>query len=376
MNVTDNRGEARRIRRGKLIDQGFSLVELMIAMALGLAAAGAVALLSVNATRSYRATNQANQQLENGRYALSILKDDLEHAGFYGSIAPVKLTLPESSPDDPCDRKPQTHANSLLMPVRVYSASPGSNCNSYLAGRVSGTRVLVIRRADTVTTTAAGSEATGHTYIQTTPDRYIIACVGCSNAPESAFKLASNGPAGGFSLRRPNDESRLADIRRYHVHIYFIRSWATTSGDGIPTLVRVSLSRYESAPAMTSEPMIEGIENLQFQLGLDAAVGTACPYADLPADCDGAPLVYVPSTDAALAALDWRDWANVVTVRVNVLARSLDPERNYTDNKTYDLGNGDGNLFSPPSNALHYPRHVFSQLVRIHHPGGWRDREK
>ena len=73
--------------RGRLqSQQGLSLVELMISMVLGLAIVAAVGTLSVNALRSYRALSQASEQIENGRYALKIIRDDLEHAGFWGAF--------------------------------------------------------------------------------------------------------------------------------------------------------------------------------------------------------------------------------------------------------------------------------------------------
>ena len=53
--------------------QGFSLIELMIAMVLGLAIIAAVGTLSINASRSYRKLNEAGEQIENGRYALNTL---------------------------------------------------------------------------------------------------------------------------------------------------------------------------------------------------------------------------------------------------------------------------------------------------------------
>lgn len=367
---------------------GFSLIELMIAMTLGLAVVAAVTTLSLNSIRSYRAINQANQQLENGRYALLILKSDLEHAGHYGGVSPLTMSLPGADFNDPCDLKPQTHANNLLLPIRGYDfISPpvsnlfsSSNCETRLTWIRNNTSILVIRRADTDSFTwnkttgnwydSAGNTPTaGNTYIQSAPDQYAIACIGCSESSE--FKSASNRTAIGLSLRRPDDETYLADIRRYHVHIYYIRDSSNSSvKDNIPTLVRISLSNYASSPSMTTEPLVEGIEDMQIQYGLDAPLGTACPLSALPANCDGAPDLYV--TASQIPTNNWRDWANVVTVRVNLLARSLETSPGYTDNKSYDLGTG--TLISPTDKR--YPRHVFSQVLRIHHTGGWRDREK
>lgn len=332
-------------------NEGFSLVELMIAMVIGLAVVAAVATLSLNATRSYRATNQANQQLENGRYALSLLKDDIEHAGFYG-FSPLILKLPSADPADPCDLLPATHLASLVIPVRGYSASSGI-CNATDAQP--NTDIMVIRRADT-NVTPSGSLSAGYTYLQTTPDRIVIAI--------------SDGTTQGFHLRKPDNETQLADIRQYHVHLYYIRSWSGAPGDGVPTLVKRYLTKNGSSAAMTTEPLIEGIEDMRIQYGLDAPSGTDCLYSALTADCDGTPNAYLTASSMS----SWKDWANVVTVKINLLARSLEPERSDIAAKQFDLGTG--SLITPDASVSNYTRHVFSQVVRINHPSNWRDREK
>lgn len=358
----------------------------MIAMVLGLAVVAAVGTLSLNATRSYRTLDQANQQLESGRYALTLLRNDLEHAGFYGVISPTKITMPSSDPADPCDFSPQAHADTLLLPIRGYIASPSSNCAGYLSNQVANTSVLVIRRADTEVTPADALTA-GNTYIQTTPEKALIGWCPSNGNNTSGTDPCTIYPATAlqkFNLLRPDSVTALADIRRYHIHIYYLRgSSSSTVNDGIPTLVRVSLSKTGSAPDMSIEPVVEGIENMQIQYGLDAPLGETCDLADLAsnANCNGTPDLYVPSATTSLADMGWADWANVVTVRIDLLARSLGSDfdassqkvqdASYTDTKTYTVGT----VTVGPMND-HYRRHVYSQVVRIHHPAYWRDREQ
>ncbi len=382
---------------------GFSLIELMIALVIGLVVIAAVALLALNASRSHRSLNLASQQQESGRFALSLLKEDLEHAGFYGSIAPNKLALPGADPDasggGPCDLSPQTHINNLLIPVRGYTAAPPT-CT--LADLKANTNVLVIRRADT-NVTACASLAAGNTYIQTVPEDGAIGW--CSSTPT----LSASPPACGscttyttkatsptaFSLTRPESYAALADIRRYHVHIYYIRTWASIAGDGIPTLVRVSLtytrsggcdpnnttSTPASPPCMTSpaEPLVEGIDNMQLQFGLDAAYTTPCPYSSLPSACEGSPALYATATEITDSGA-WTDWTNVISARIHLLVRGSGADSDYSENKTMDQSYTDAKTYTLGAVTVgplndHVPRHVFSQTVRIHNPSNWRDRE-
>jgi type IV pilus assembly protein PilW len=97
-------------------------------------------------------------------------------------------------------------------------------------------------------------------------------------------------------------------------------------------------------------PLVEGIDNLQLEYGLDTTgVGSPSTYTASPA------------TPA--------QWAQVVTVRIHVLARNADQTPYYTDTKTYDLGlNADGtaNQLSPGGP---YKRHAYSQVTRVNNVG-------
>jgi type IV pilus assembly protein PilW len=316
------------------IQRGFSLVELMIAMALGLAMIAAVARLSLEATRSYRSMNQASQQIENGRYALTVLKGELEHAGFWGVFSPwdAGLSLPDTA-SDPCNPSPQNLATHFLLPIA------GHACSAYLIDVVKETSVLAIQRADTAITAPSAVKA-GNTYLQTSPHEYMIG-TGCKYAASivSCANSASNkdGAENSLSLTKP-DGSR-ADLRQYHVNIYYIRSWSSQAGDGIPTLVRKSPADSDS----NVQALVEGIENMQILYGLDH-------------NGDGSPDRY----ETAPAQNDISSWSNVVAVRLSLLVRSLEPDPNYTDAKTYLLGSQ-----TIPAQNDHYRRRVFSQVVRL-----------
>lgn len=297
---------------------GFSLIELMIAMVLGLAVVAAVGTLSVNATRSYRAMNRTGEQIENGRYALNLIKNDLEHAGFYGLFNPIStgLTLTGTAPD-PCASSAalQRFADSFLFHIP-------SQCGVTLYDQLSNTQSLRLLRASS----DRADLTSGDTYIQTNPTEYIIG--------KGANYVSNKGTPSGFVLLQPDGASAL--IRKLHLHVYYIRNYSQSSGDGIPTLMIKSPTDADNS----AQSLIEGIENLQIQYGIDSSG-------------DGSPDTYV-QTPASLL-----EWSNIVTVRLYLLARSVDAEPGYTDSKTYDLGN----LQVTPSD--HYHHRLFSTVVRL-----------
>lgn len=305
-------------RTKALFQRGFSLVELMIAMALGLAVVAAVGTLSVNATRSYRAMNRTGEQIENGRYALNLIKSDLEHAGFYGLFNPINanLVLPATVPD-PCATSAtlQSYADSLLLHIPPQ-------CNVTLYDRLSGTQRLVLLRASS----DIANLASGDTYMQTNPTEYIIG--------KGTSYISNKGSPSGFVLMKPDGTP--SAIRKFHIHVYYIRTYSQTSGDGIPTLMLKSPTDADN----NAQSLIEGIENLQIQYGIDSSG-------------DGSPDAYVQTPTST------QDWSNIVTARLYLLARSIDADPSHTDTKSYDLGN----LQVTPGD--HYHHRVFSTVVRL-----------
>lgn len=66
-------------------ERGFGLVELMISMLIGLVIIAALVTLFVNTSGNNRELARANSMIENGRFAIKVLEDDLAHAGYWGA---------------------------------------------------------------------------------------------------------------------------------------------------------------------------------------------------------------------------------------------------------------------------------------------------
>jgi type IV pilus assembly protein PilW len=325
---------------------GLSLVELMIAIAVGLILlAGMTALISRQS--SARAElDKSGRQIENGRYALTLLAADIEHAGFYGQYGGT-LTVPAALPD-PCATDAASIDAGLALPLQGYDApatvpAPLSGCLDD-ADHVAGTDILVVRRFEasaTLPTVATANEA-GRVYVQTTPDAIVT---GVGPDPDPAAPML-------YTLKQ-KDVTTPAPLRRYVQHIYFISpchryaggasSCTAAADDGrpVPTLKRLEIGAVGGTTSFVTTPLVEGIENLQFDYGIDPNGGgaAAVPFA----------------TDPALA-----QWPNVMAVQVSILARNTEPSTGYSDAKTYTLG--ESGSVGPFNDA--YKRHVYTGLVR------------
>src|SRR4029077_8957654 len=100
------------------------------------------------------------------------------------------------------------------------------------------------------------------------------------------YALDSN--AGNLNLHQ-KDCATAALIYQFRTHIYFVAN-NDKPGDGIPTLKRAELG----PGAFSIVPLVEGVENLQLEYGLDTAV----PTTGSPAAYTAAPSSYNGSTAA------------------------------------------------------------------------------
>jgi type IV pilus assembly protein PilW len=338
-----------RIRSSR--QRGFTLVELMVTLTLGLFLALGLVQVFASSNESYDALSQAAQQIENGRFAVQTLENDLRHAGYYGEFG-FTATAGGALPD-PCEKTNLTAVRDALgFYIQAYDA-PGSSPLSCIddANLVPGTDILVVRRASTLTT-APGALVINELYMQSNAD--------ATNSANPILDLGHN--ASGFSLLR-KDGATAAEIRKFLVRIYFVSpcsmpaagTTCTAAADGgrpIPTLKRLELgvNPVSGALEMQMQSIAEGIENLQFDYGIDA-------------DGDGVPDGVAVSAPGSVA-----DWANVTVAQLHVLARNIKPTPGHVDNKTYDLG-----IAGSVTPGDNFRRHAFTAQVRMVNPAGRRE---
>ncbi len=450
----------RSARRPRVSARGLSLIELMIAIAMGMVIVGALLALYLNVTRTNNEMAKMNRQIENGRFAIQLLQDDVVHAGFWGSYVPqfddlTAVTAPLDAPNalpDPClDHASWTApyiSNLIGIPVHGYDAAPAS-CG-VVTNQRANTDMLVVRHAQPCVAGVGTCEAdlAGKLYFQSTLCENEISAT--AQQPNTANTIKLNAAASGdddyyngvvlrivsglgagqsrkitdyngstkeatvdsawtivpdnssiytFGLGyvlatsghfyHAMDCATLAPKRKFVSNIYYIRDHAVTPGDGIPTLMRSSFDLAGGALAhQAAQPLIEGIEGFRVEYGVDsrsdtnAAVNstTAVAWQDplnkvSPTNRgDGIPETYVAPAALTCTAVsagttpDTCNAANIVAVRLHVLARSLELTPGYTDTKTYTLGD---KVMGPFNDG--FKRHVFSTTVRLVNPAGRRD---
>lgn len=325
---------------------GLSLIELMISIAIGLLLLAALSTLFVSQSRTRAELDKQNRMIDNGRYALDLLSENLRMAGFYAELDPISITVPASL-TNPCLTTAADIGAGLPFHVQGYNAASLTTAVSSVPSCVpstlkSGSDILVAKRASTnkIATTAAVANTT---YLQ------VSLCTPKTGLPENAYLLAK-APAN-FNLSEKSctlaNGGPATNIRRFLVQIYFVDS-NNKPGDGIPTL---KMAELDASSNYVITPLVEGIEYLQVDYGIDT-------------DNNGMPDGAYVSCSACTAD----DWSKVVSVKINLISRNLDTTSGYTDPNTYTLGTA-GNV--TPGQA--YKRHAYTQVVRLINPAGRKE---
>jgi len=365
------------------LQYGLSLVEMMVSITIGLLILVSMSSMFINQSRARAELDKTNRMIDNGRYATELLSENMRLAGFYGSF------IPQGAPTvlyDPCDiptlLNPTLNLDLLRMHVQGYDAATTNsqianppcaltNAAGSTESLKPGSDVIAIRRTSTfelpqaATALQPAAPNDGTVYLQASTCQHEIASnqyrisndtttlkLGQRNIsaatpayPAAPYNNCVTLPGGVISIVAP-----FASLRAVKVEVYFV-SPDNKLGDGIPTLKRRELSVNGGIPAIVTTPLVEGVEFMQVEYGLDT-------------DNNGSPDNY---DSCAACTLD--QWASVVSINLILLTRNVDETRNYSDKKTYTMGLA-GNI-GPLNDS--YKRHVFTQLVRLTNPSSRRE---
>lgn len=378
---------------------GFTLVELMISMVIGLFIVLALVTLLINVNRNNSELSKTNRVIENGRFAMQLLQADVIHAGYWGGYVPAfdDLTnnaIPVDVPAavvDPCldlTSWDAAYKNSLIgigvqgyeIPAVVPSPTL-SACATRVVNPKAKTDVLVVRHAETCVAGVAGCAApvASDVYMQVAR---------CTTTTSPNYSASSHVLGTDTFTLRNRDCTTVAPQHKFVSNLYYIRTYSVTVGDGIPTLMR---SQFTGTAHGAAEALIEGIEGFRVEFGVDSLsdTGANVNFAQARAWAnptnltspinrgDGSPDgAYIRCTTAAPCTPG--QLMNAVAVKAYVLARSERPSSGYQDSKVYCLGSScpaatvtdcvtagtnPAPLLGPFCDG--FKRHLFSQTIRI-----------
>jgi type IV pilus assembly protein PilW len=321
----------------------------MIAVTLGIIILGALTTFFVQTSANRQEMERNTRQIENGRYAIDTMRDDIALGGFYADTAP--LVTPTWTTNDVCPANLAAYGFSIApnytapLPVFGYANGVGAPLGC-LQNLVLNNDIFAIRRFGSESqTTAQAAAAPTFWYLQNSQ------CV--DDDPLVPLVVATGG--GPFPLREVKCAG-VARTWRLREQVYYLRTCSVCdpAPDDMPTLWRAELGPHADGSIMKHSALVEGIELMRADFGVD---NTGDGLPDVWTRCDAA-----SPCDAAA-------WANVTAVKVHVLSRNIEESPNYKDEKTYSMGlTGTVGPFNDK-----YKRHVYSAQIALPNRSGSRE---
>lgn len=283
--------------------RGITLVELMIAMAIGVGLIAAAVSLYAKGRSAYRVNESVARIQEQARFALAVIEPDIEMAGHYGfTNDPGTLLLPEiPSSLEACGPL------DVATPVQGANGAFAFPCAAYQSGAVVGADTLTLRRVDT---RDARPEANR---LQVYATRFTAL---------TSQRLFVDGAAPGVT--DANHRVHNLMVRTYYI------ARDSVGRRGFPALRVKSLAR----GGFDEDEVMSGVEDLQVQFGVGGA-----RYVD-PEDAD----------------------SPVVAVRVWFRVRSDEPDASFIDNRTYRYADV---TYRPSGAERHFRRAVISRTIAV-----------
>lgn len=339
---------------GRARQRGVTLVELLVALALGLAVLVGLSAVYVASKQSFRFQETAGRLQEDGTYALETIARDLRMAGFAGcrgveaiTVAAVTtyyptLTMSAGSPGgingpNPLATVESTNALVLVQPLSphnflrgfdsvpaaMFATAPASGTTDslFFSGGSANALSITAAMATPDSALAVASNAFGWDPAKvynmivancTVSSLFVgqIDNLGTQIAHDTAISDANLGTNGANVFPANPVYGVDAMVMPLEWHFYYV---ATRAGAATPSLYRVFFDGNERKPA---EEIVSNVESMKLHYGENTQNDVATGSPTMQAD--------VWRTTAAAVT----DWSRVVAVRVGLIMVSADDSAN------------------------------------------------
>lgn len=321
----------------KKLQSGMSLVELMVAMVIGLFLTAGVFTMFSMSSSNVTTTSQFNQLQENGRIALAIIERDISQLGFMGDITGTDFIV---------------GTNTNVEVAALTSDCVGAGLNN---ATLPDNKPAHFRRLWGYGNTATSEYLSCLDYDDVKANTDVLQLkrfLGPSvlKGDNNAIYAASNSSQVAFFVgENPAATIENSRIWEYQHHVYFIADDAS----GIPILRRKTLT---STGMSNDEQLVEGIENIRFLYGFDN-------------DGDSTPDSFMPAEDVTSLMWDNEGFQRLVAIKAFVLIRTTQEDKSYINEAIYQLGdknNANGTELGPFND--HYRRKVMSVTIVLENP--------
>lgn len=361
--------------------RGFSLIELMVAILVGIILLGGMIQIFIMSRTSYRVQTSLNYMQENLRFAANQLNYSVRMSGFLHTIPDASngTVAVNIATSPPCGISSwvsgmqgfdgtATSVPSGLTCINSANYLPGTDVLSVIYAEpqfVYPPAVIAAVEADSPVTSdpivATSMYALVYDKVYTVRGRSEKAVIGTGTtisplAAADAGLIATMETAVGRDYNRINRSGLLRGAGMFPLAIdfYYVRRCSRISvaggacdsnsdgGDPQPTLIRATLN---STGDLVEQPIVESIEQMQIEY-----LASGCPNYLSASRLTAANWGSNNCVGAAPANI----WSRVIDVRIVLLARSNVLEVGYTDATPYRLSTDTAAYL--PSSATTLPR--------------------
>ncbi len=326
--------------------RGFTIVEIMVAMLLGLILMAGVVSLMIGNKRSFNEQTEMSRLQENARFAIEFLTRDIRMAGYVGcshDIAKVTNHLNQGAEDLLYVDNAIEGANDVVPGSAPPSNSKWKPSDSIdnVADMVAGTDAITIRffrptGHSLQSAMSAVSDDIAATAVDGIGGNAVLAVSDCASADifqvtgitGSNIERAAVSPAP-LPGNSTTDLSKLYDNSARLHHLYAARYHIRQNPDNIPALYRY----VHSGTGYRAQELVAGIEDMQIMYG------------------DGTTFA---------AAVDVVNWENVNSVQIGLLVRTEDEMGVDVDNRAYNVLNK-----TVPAAGDRHRRKVFTTTIEL-----------
>ncbi len=330
------------------IQQGLTLIEIMIALAIGSVLIAGAGKIFISSKRNVEAQLNLQQIQENARYALDLISRDLRRAGYFGGLNSITAIEGTSAPLEPTGECPPGNAWGRMLARPVFGLNDTNSGYACIPNRD-------YLRGDIVIT------------------RYAHPAAVTGTLSDKQLYLRSNPTEGALFIGSKSDENQIIEpgiVQKIIARAYYIRTSTTLCTDGSkpPALWRESL---HSNGRTVAEELVTGVEQLQLQYGVidfnpdDDMQSDEISYRYLDANH-----VTDSEWDAPFdSASEWREWVEltsnstahsaVVLARVWLLVRAVCTEPAVVNRRTYTMGSHHYAVDD------HFRRQLYSTTVQL-----------
>ncbi len=327
------------------LQRGLSLIELLVALAIGAVLVFGATQVYVNSRKTYDTNETVARVQETARFAMSVLEPDIRLANFWGMVKGASAitgqalenaaaaTVASGTGANVCGNN---LAVDLNTPVKGFdnrywfteASAPTTACDQLATTLPSGSSdpvltadTLIIRRAAATPSTPANN------VIQLCTNRqngFLF-----SDGGTGACVAAKCGVTALCAATDAAPQDRTAAVYNLVAHAYYVDK-NSDGRAGVPSLRRKRLV----GNSFVDEEVISGVEDMQVQFGIETGIND--PVTN-PVTGDADQYVNPEDVDLAPNSLMFCN-CQVVSVRLWLMVRGDTAEIGFTDDRIYTYG--------------------------------------